>query len=51
MAGAYLRVTVGEDQLVVDCHSFPLCQRFNQQLLFDLREPTQINPDIRRQAA
>lgn len=51
VADAYLRVTVGEDQLVVDCHRFSLCQRFNQQLLFDLREPTQVNPDIRRQAA
>lgn len=43
MAGDYLRVTVGEDQLVVDCHRFPLCQRLNQQLLFDLRgESTQV---------
>lgn len=32
----YLRVTVREDQLVIDCDRFPLCQRFNQQLLFDL---------------
>lgn len=32
----YLGVTVREDQLVIDCDRFPLCQRFNQQLLFDL---------------
>lgn len=34
---AYLRVAVGEDQLVIDRHRFPLRQRLNQQLLFDLR--------------
>lgn len=38
MGCAYLRVTVGEDQLVIDCHCFPLCQCFNQQLLFDLKK-------------
>lgn len=49
MAGDYLRVTVGEDQLVVDCHRFPLCQRLNQQLLFDLRgESTQVISDSYR---
>lgn len=32
----YLGVTVREDQLVIDCDRFPLCQCFNQQLLFDL---------------
>jgi len=28
-AGAYLRVAVGEDQLVVDGHRFPLRERLN----------------------
>lgn len=37
MRGVYLRVTVGEDQLVIDCHRLPLRQRLDQQLLFDLR--------------
>lgn len=37
VVGVYLRVAVGEDQLVVDSHRFPLRQRFDQQFLFDLK--------------
>lgn len=37
VGGAYLRVAVREDQLVVDGHRFPLRQRLNQKLLFNLR--------------
>lgn len=33
----YLRVAVREDQLVIDRHRFPLRQRLNQQLFFDLK--------------
>lgn len=33
---AYLRLAVREDQLVIDCHRFPLRQRLDQQLLFHL---------------
>lgn len=45
----YLRVAVGENQLVVDGHRFPLCQRLNQQLLFDLREAAKVSADMRKQ--
>ncbi|TNN89308.1 hypothetical protein EYF80_000596 [Liparis tanakae] len=49
-AGAYLRVAVGEDQLVVDRHRFPLRERLDEQLLFDLRgKPTQVRADSHRQ--
>lgn len=45
----YLRLAVGEDYLVVDCHRFPLGQRLHQQLLLDLREATKVSADSRKQ--
>ncbi len=47
MAGAYLRVAVGEDQLVIDSHRFPLRQRLDEQLLFNLRgNPQRLMPRV-----
>lgn len=47
MAGAYLRVAVGEDQLVIDGHRFPLRQRLDEQFLFNLRgNPHRLMPTV-----